>query len=224
MDNWHSKFKEEIFSELKTSKKGLTNNEAKKRLEKYGKNILKKKKNLKPLKIIFEQFKSFLIYILLFAVIISFLIGNKIDGIIILAIVLLNASIGSFQQYKAEKALRGLKKMLVPTSIVIRNGKHTKIASSEIVIGDILILETGDKINADCRIIESNNLQANEAILTGESLPINKLDKRIPSKTILAERLNMLYTGTQITRGSAKAVVIATGKNSEFEKKGGELT
>ncbi len=218
MDNWHSKLKEEIFSELKTSKKGLTNNEAKKRLEKYGKNILKKKKNLKPLKIIFEQFKSFLIYILLFAVIISFLIGNKIDGIIILAIVLLNASIGSFQQYKAEKALRGLKKMLVPTSIVIRNGKHTKIASSEIVIGDILILETGDKINADCRIIESNNLQANEAILTGESLPINKLDKRIPSKTILAERLNMLYTGTQITRGSAKAVVVATGKNSEFGK------
>jgi len=220
---FHSKTKEEILKELKTSEKGLSQKEAQKRLLKHGKNILKKTHKLNIIKIIFEQFKSFLIYILLIAVVVSFLIGNLIDGIIILAIVILNASIGFFQQYRAEKALIGLRSMLVPLSIVIRNGKHQKIPSSKIVPGDILIFELGDKVNADCRILESENLQTNEAVLTGESMPVNKFEEKLPLKTILVERLNMLYTGTQITRGSAKAVVVATGMNSEFGKIATEL-
>ena len=220
---FHSKTKEEILKEFNTSNKGLSQKEAQKRLSKYGKNVLKKTHKLKPIKILFEQFKSFLIYILLIAVIVSFLIGNLIDAIVILAIVILNASIGFFQQYRAEKALIGLKKILVPTSIVIRDGKHKKIPSSEIVPGDILTFEPGDKINADCRIIEDKNLQTNEAVLTGESMPVNKFDEKLPLETILAERLNMLYTGTQITRGSARAIVVATGMNSEFGKIATEL-
>jgi len=219
----HSKTKEEILKEFNTSNKGLSKKEAQKRLLKHGKNVLKKTHKLNPVKILFEQFKSFLIYILLIAVTISFLIGNLIDAIVILAIVILNASIGFFQQYRAEKALIGLRSMLVPTSVVIRDGKHKKIPSSEIVPGDLLIFESGDKINADCRIIESENLQTNEAVLTGESMPVNKFDEKLPLETILAERLNMLYTGTQITRGSAKAVVVATGMNSEFGKIATEL-
>ncbi len=209
--------------EFNTSNKGLNQKEAQKRLLKHGKNILKKTHKLNPVKILFEQFKSFLIYILLIAVIVSFLIGNLIDALVILAIVILNASIGFFQQYRAEKALIGLRSMLVPTSMVIREGKHQKIPSSEIVPGDILIFESGDKINADCRIIEDKNLQTNEAVLTGESMPVNKFDEKLPLETILVERLNMLYTGTQITRGSAKAVVVATGMNSEFGKIATEL-
>ncbi len=219
----HSKTKEDILKEFNTSNKGLSQEEAQKRLLKYGKNVLKKTHKLNPIKIIFEQFKSFLIYILLIAVIVSFLIGNLIDAIVILAIVILNASIGFFQQYRAEKALIGLRSMLVPTSVVVRGGKHQKIPSSEIVPGDILIFEPGNKINVDCRIIEDRNLQTNEAVLTGESMPVNKFDEKLPFETILAERLNMLYTGTQITRGSARAVVVATGMNSEFGKIATEL-
>ncbi len=223
MEIWHSKSKKEVFSDLKSSEKGLTNKEAKERISRYGKNILKKTHKLKPVRILLEQFKSFLIYILIIATIISFLLGNKIDGIVILSIVILNASIGFFQQYKAEKAIISLRNLLVPTSIVIRDGKYQKIPSSDIAIGDILVFETGDKINADCRVIESKNLQTNEAVLTGESMPVNKLDKKLASKTLLAERLNMLYSGTQIVRGSAKGIVVATGSNSEFGKIASQL-
>ena len=218
MNNFYSKTKEEVIKELDSSRAGLTNKEAKKRLEKYGKNIIKKTHKLRPLKILLEQFKSFLIYILIIAIIISFLIGNMVDGFVILVIVIINASIGFFQQYKAEKTIIGLRKLLVPVSKVIRNNRYVEIPSTEIVPGDVLVLNAGDKINADCRILESKNLQANEAVLTGESLPINKEDKKLPKGTILPERLNMLYTGTGVVRGNTKAIVVATAMNTEFGK------
>ena len=113
----------------------------------------------------------------------SFLIHNYIDAAVIAAIVIVNASIGFFQQYKAEKAIAGLRKLLIPISEVIRDGKHIEISSSEIVPGDIVLLKAGDKINADCRILELNNLQTDEAVLTGESLPISKVDKTLSKET-----------------------------------------
>jgi P-type Ca2+ transporter type 2C len=214
----HSQSIENLFSNLKSSKKGLTQEEVQLRLQKHGKNIIKKTKKLEPLKIFFEQFKSFLIYILIVAAIISFLINHLIDGIVISVIILLNAGIGFFQQYKAEKALESLKKLLVHKSRVLRENKVIEINSEEIVPGDILILEAGNKINADCRIIESENLQTNEAPLTGESLPVDKSSKNISEKIVLAERTNMLFTGTQVVRGTTKALVVSTGMKTEFGK------
>lgn len=218
MNNYHSKPLKEIFSELQTSEKGISIEESKTRLEKFGKNQIKKTHKLRPLKIFLEQFNSFLIYILLIAAVISFLIDNLIDAVVISIIVIVNSIIGFTQQYRAEKSISQLKKLIVSRSKVIRDGRVMEILSEEIVPGDILILNAGDKINADCRIIESENLQADEAVLTGESLPIDKSAKQIPKNTILAKRKNMLYAGTQIVRGTAKALVISTGMQTEFGK------
>ena len=223
MSDWHAKTKEEIFKELKTSEKGLTKEQAESRLKEYGKNIIKKTYKLRPLKILLHQFNSFLIYILIIAAAISFLISHFIDGVVISAIIVLNATIGFFHQYKAEKAITNLKKLLIPKSKVIRNSKMIEIPSSQLVLGDIVVLNSGDKINADCRIIEAENLQANQAILTGESLPINKSSKKLTKKIVLAERENMLFTGTQVVRGNAKAIVVSTGMNTVFGKIAGTL-
>jgi Ca2+-transporting ATPase len=220
---WHSKTKEEIFNELKTSEKGLIKEEVEKRLKEYGKNIIKRTHRLRPLKILLEQFNSFLIYILIIAAVISFFINHLVDGIVISAIVILNATIGFFQQYKAEKAIKGLKKLVIPISKVIRNEKMIEIPSSQLVPGDIVILRPGDKITADSRIIEDENLQTNEAILTGESFPIDKFSKKLLQKTTLTEQENMLFTGTQIVRGNAKAIVVSTGMNTFFGKIAGSL-
>ncbi len=224
-NSWHTKTKEDILKELKTSEKGLSDNEAQLRLKKYGKNEIKKKHKLGSFKIIFEQFKSFLIYILIIAAIISFLIGHILDASIITAIIIINAGIGFFQQYKAEKAISKLKKLIVPTSRVMRNNKLKKIPSYKLVPGDFVVLNSGDKVNADCRIIEADNLQTNEAILTGESLPVEKTDEKTYNinNIPLAERKNMLYAGTQIVRGNCKAIIVSTGMNTEFGKIAHEL-
>jgi P-type Ca2+ transporter type 2C len=216
--DWFSKNVKEVFSSLKTSEKGLSQEEVKKRRKKYGKNNIKKKKKLRPLKILIKQFNSFLIYILLIAAIVSFFIGHKIDSFIIGAIVFLNAGLGFFQQYKAEKAIQKLRKLVIPKSRVIREGRQSIIPSEELVPGDLILLNSGDKINADCRIIESENLQTNEAILTGESLPVDKESKKLSENTFLAERKNMGYMGTSVVKGSSKAIVVSIGKDTEFGK------
>ncbi len=216
--NFHSKSLEELFKELNSSKKGLTNDEAGKRLVQYGTNTIKKKNKLKPLKIILEQFNSFLIYILIIAGVLMVYLGHMMDAIVIFAIVLLNAGIGFFQQYKAEKAIMGLRKLLVQKSKVIRNGKFVEILSSELVPGDIVVLEQGDRINADCRLIEVENLETNEAVLTGESLPVPKFLKKLAFKTNLAKRENMLFMGTQVVKGKTKALVVSTGMKTVFGK------
>lgn len=216
--NYHVKSVKEVFKELNSSEKGLSEQEAKIRLEKFGKNEIKKKKKLRALKILIQQFNSFLIYILLIAAIVSFIIGHKLDSFVIGVIVLINAGIGFSQQHKAEKAIQKLKKLVIPKTKVMRDGKHIIIPSIELVPGDIVLLSSGNKVNADCRIIESENLQTNEAVLTGESLPIDKEEKEIPEKVVLAERKNMIYMGTSVVRGSAKALVIATNMNTEFGK------
>jgi Ca2+-transporting ATPase len=216
MPNNHAKSLNEIYSELQTSKQGLTQEEAKSRLEIYGENKIKRTHRLRPLKILILQFHSFLIFILMMAAGISFFINHIIDGIVISAIILLNAGIGFTQQYKAEKSIASLRKLIIPKSRVIRENKLIEIPSTELVPGDILILSAGDKINADCRIIEAEETQTNEAILTGESMPISKTVKKLSIKTILAERENMLFTGTQLVRGEAKAIVTSTGMKTEF--------
>jgi Ca2+-transporting ATPase len=216
--DWHTIKEEEVISQLKTRKEGLSPNEARKRLKKYGENQLKKTKKLNALKIFLSQFASFLIIVLIIASIISAFLNHWIDFSVILIIVFLNSFLGFFQEYKAEKAIEKLKKMLVPKVKVIRNNKIEQIDSRKIVPGDILVLNEGDKVMADARIIQCENLQINEAPLTGESNPEEKQTGVLKKETTLADRTNILYQGTEVVRGTAKAVVVATGMSTEFGK------
>ncbi|MFH1501265.1 MAG: HAD-IC family P-type ATPase [archaeon] len=210
--------KEEVVKHFQSTVSGLSQKEAELRLERYGKNIIQETNKINPWKIFFSQFKSFLVYILLIAAGISLVIQHYLDSSVIFAIVLLNAGIGFFQQYKAEKSILELKKLLVPKTQVMRDKKLHEISSQNIVPGDIIIFDEGDKITADCRIIEIDNLEVNEAVLTGESLPIEKIESRIRPDTMLANRKNMLYTGTTVVKGRCTALVISTGMSTEFGK------
>ncbi|MBL4694879.1 HAD-IC family P-type ATPase [Candidatus Gracilibacteria bacterium] len=189
---------------------GLSTAQVRKQLHKFGYNEIKSKKQYTVLRILFAQFTSFLIIILIIAGSVSIFIGETIDGLAIFAIVLINAVIGFFQEYKAENAVAALKKMVIPTAIVIRNGKQQQIAIRELVPDDIVILAEGDKIPADLELIESYSLQVDEAILTGESNPANK--------SVSNDKEGKLFKGTIITTGRAKAKVLGTGSNTEFGK------
>lgn len=216
MQEVYQKSLEDLISELNTREEGISSREAQKRLKEYGQNIIKKKKKFRPLKVIISQFNSFLVYILLIASIISFSIGHFLDGFVISGIVILNATIGFFQQYKAENAIMQLKKLVVSKSRVIRDGKQIEILSEQLVPGDIIIFEAGDKVNADCRIIESENLEVSESVLTGESLPVSKNKEVIKKEVPLANRTNMLFAGTSVVNGTAKAIVVLTGIKTVF--------
>ncbi|OQX71569.1 hypothetical protein B6D52_01095 [Candidatus Parcubacteria bacterium 4484_255] len=213
---WHNLSSSKIQQILKTSKNGLTKKEAQKRLKKYGLNELPSQKKFSTGKIFIDQFKSPLVYILAIAAIISFALKELTDATIILAAVLINATIGFFQENKAEKTFLRLKELVHYSAKVIREKTLSIIPNNEIVPGDIIILEAGDIVPADARLIETYNLQAREAPLTGESIPsfkkINVLEKGVN----LADRENMIYFGTDITRGKGKAIVVATGHNTEL--------
>ena len=203
---------------LKTTDKGLSNHEAEQRLHKYGFNELKKEKYISPWKILFQQFTSPLVWILLVALIISIILGEKIDAIVIALIVILNALLGFVQEFKAEKAIEALQKLTSLKAKVIRNGKEIKIESKLLVPGDILVLETGDKIPADARLIEVHSFQTQEGSLTGESQPVTKILNNLKEKTPLADRKNMVYASTIVTKGRAHAIITATGMNGEVGK------
>jgi len=212
---WHKKRKEEILQIFYTSEQGLSEREARDRLKKFGFNEIVERKKVNPLLIFLGQFKNFLIIILLVASFVSFLAGRKDDAILISTILLLNALIGFFQEYKAEKAMEALKKLLVPKTKVIREGKQKTIPSRELVPGDIILLEEGDKVPADCRLIEVFNLKVDESSLTGESIPVEKHD-RVLGDVAIPERKNMVFMGTVVTSGKAKAVVVDTGIHTEL--------
>ena len=216
--NWHSLKEEQVFRQLLSKKEGLSQEEITRRIQKYGKNELRKIRKLNALKILFSQFYSFLIIILIIAAVISALLGHWIDFGVIIAIVLLNSSFGFIQEYKAEKAIEKLKQILVPQAKVLRDNKVMKIDARKIVPGDILILSSGDKIMADARIFQCENLQTNEAALTGESVPEEKQPLILKIDTPLGDRINMLYQGTQVVKGNCKALVVSTGMKTEFGK------
>jgi Ca2+-transporting ATPase len=215
---WYNLDKKEVLEKLKSSEKGLSQEEAQKRLLQYGKNEIKQIKRTSPILIFFQQFKSVFILILILASIFSLIIQQYLDFAIIMGIVLFNSAVGFFQQYKAEKIISKMKELLVPKVQVIRDGKISEILSSELVIGDILMLSEGDKITADCRLLHSNEIQTNEASLTGESLPQIKSTDKIKIETVLADRENMIYAGTTIVNGNGKAIVVSTGMKTEFGK------
>ena len=222
-DNWHSLDIADVFRKLNSKESGLNDAEIKERLEKFGVNELKEKERITPLQILIRQFTSFIVIILLAAVVISALISyfegsSYIESAAILVIVVINGIFGFVQEYKAEKSIEALKKLTALKARVVRNGKETHIPSRELVPGDIILLETGDKVPADARLIEAAKLQVDESSLTGESTPVKKelclLDEEIP----VAERKNMVFMGTIVTRGRAKAMIIGTGMQTEFGK------
>ena len=224
---------EEVFKETSSSEKGLTSEQAQKRLEENGKNRLEEGKKKSVIRRLLEQFADPMIIILIVAAAISgitaaFEGGFPSDVIIILFVVILNAILGVVQESKAEKAIEALQEMAAATSKVERDGKVMQIKSEDLVVGDVIILEAGDAVPADARIIESASLKIEEAALTGESVPVNKFidiinlkdtEKDVP----LGDRKNMMYMGSSVVYGRGKAVVTATGMDTEMGKIAGAL-
>ncbi|MEM2443775.1 MAG: cation-translocating P-type ATPase [Sulfolobales archaeon] len=216
--SWHSHTVEEVLQKLNSRLGGLTSKEVEERLQTYGRNELVAKKK-SPLELLLKQFANFLIGILLVATVISFILGEVIDATAILIIVMIMAIMGYVQEFRAERTLEALKKLAAPTCKVLRDGEERVIDASLVVPGDILLLSEGDRIAADARVIESVNLEVDEASLTGESTPVAKLaDITLPPDTIVGDRKNMVFMGTYVVRGKGKAVVTATGMKTEFGK------
>jgi Ca2+-transporting ATPase len=218
LKSWHALKTEEALRELKVGDEGLAEKEALKRLIIYGPNELKKKKGKSPISLFLQQFANVVIVILLIAVGLSLFVGEPIDAIIILAIVVASATLGFTQEYRSEKAVEALKRMAAPSAIAIRDGKETKIAANQLVPGDIILLYTGDKVPADGRLIEVHNLKVEEAALTGESSPTDKHTATLPEQTQLNDKNNMVFAGTIIAYGRAKALVTTIGMETEFGK------
>ena len=213
---WHRKDSNIILNDLKTTAKGISQSEARKRLVKFGYNELKQEKGISRLEIFLSQFKSFLVIILIAATIFSALIGEIVDAIAILIIVILNGIFGYVQEYKAEKTIEALKRMTRPEAVVMRDGKHMVIPSRELVPGDVVLLEQGSRVTADLRIIEAIDIKIDEAAITGESVPVNKHIHTLKGDVQLADMKNMAWAGTMVTYGRGKGIVVATGMSTEI--------
>lgn len=197
--------------------KGLHNREVRKRQIQYGLNKLNSKNSKNIFTIFFNQFKDFMILVLMIATVLSFVMGEFGDGITIFAIIILNGILGFIQEYRAEKSLAALKKLAAPLAMVIRGGVIDEIDAEELVPGDILLLDTGDRVPADIRILSSENMQADESLLTGESVPVSKTEKELYARGLAVnDQINMLFMGTQITRGRAQGIVVSTGMKTEM--------
>lgn len=216
LKKWHSTEKEEVLEILKSSELGLDEKEVKIRQEKYGKNELPKGKTPSLLKIFIEQLLDPIVLLLVVAMIFSILIKENTDAIAIAFIILVDLILGTFQEWKANKNVEALKKLIEIRTKIIRSGKEIEVYSSDIVPGDIVLLSSGDKISADLRLIEVNNLTIDESVLTGESTSVSKISSAINKDVILAERKNMAYAGTSVLSGRGVGIVTATGLNTEL--------
>jgi len=217
MENWHTITAEEAIKKLNSSENGISRTEAGLRLKKYGPNMLISKSQRNALKILIEQFTSPLVILLIVAIIISVFLENLTDALAISAIVVMNAILGFHQEYKAERAVEALKKLTVSKVLVLRKGEIFEENSISLVPGDVIVLEEGNRVPADVRLIETINMQTNEASLTGESTPIEKIVEPIKDVPV-ADRKNMAFMGTLVTYGRGKGIVVATGMSTEFGK------
>ncbi|MDI6720348.1 MAG: HAD-IC family P-type ATPase [Methanomicrobiales archaeon] len=215
---WHALGDTEVLQRLQTQRSGLTAEEAERRLERYGKNEFVREKRETKLQIFVRQFKSVLILILLIAVAISLLVGEVIDAAAILGIVLLNAVLGFTQEWRAGQAIESLRQMLTLRAVVIRDGQEQEVDATTIVPGDIVALELGRKVPADLYLLEATTLQIDEASLTGESAPVDKIPQVLEPDLNLAERANMAFMGTTVSNGRGLGVAVSTGMATEFGK------
>ena len=207
-----------VLAQLNTSSKGLSNEEAQRRLAQYGRNELKTKDKNPPWIILLRQFSNFLVIILIVAVILSGMIGEWEDAIVILIILVINAVVGFIQEYNAERAMEALKKIASLKAIVIRDGKEMEIEAALIVPGDLILVETGQKIPGDARILDHHNLSTMEAPLTGESTPVEKTAEALKGNLIISDQKNMIFSSTTVTSGRCTAIVVATGMQTEIGK------
>ena len=217
-ENWYLLSKEETIEKTNSNIEGLTKKEANYRLNKNGKNELPKSKQKTFLDVFISQFKNPIVYILLITMILSFIVGEYIDGLFILFVILIDAVLGSVQEYKSNKNAEALASLIKIEALVIRNGEELQIPSENLVVGDIVLLESGTKVPADLRLIEAQNLSIDESLLTGESLPREKSSNIIKEEIILNDRSNMAYLGTSVMRGRGKGIVVETGSNTEIGK------
>ncbi len=223
MQNWYSLSKEEMLKELDANENGLLKNQAEQILERVGENVLQEEEKKSVFRIFLEQFKDLLVIILIVAAVISMFSGNLESTVVILAVIVLNAILGTVQYVKAEKSLASLKSLSSPNAKVIRNGEKIEIPSNLVVPGDLVILEAGDLVVADGRILNSFSLQVNESSLTGESTAVDKKDTELSGEVALADRINMVYSGSLVTYGRAEVIVTDTGMNTEIGKIAGLL-
>ena len=217
---WYQKSNEDLLQELNTDiNNGISQDEANGRLEKYGPNELKEEARQSFLSKLLAQFKDVLVLILIAAAIVSAFVGEPVDAIVIIAIVIVNAILGLYQEGKAEKSLEALKKMSAPNAKIIRDGDQTVVPSNSVVPGDIVILETGDIIPADLRLVEASNLKIEEASLTGESVPVEKnANIKFDEEVALGDRINMAFSSTIVSYGRGKGIVIGTAHGTEIGK------
>ncbi|EKJ86019.1 Ca2+-transporting ATPase [Leptospira meyeri] len=214
---WYANTVESILVELRCTLQGLTRDEVIERQKEFGKNTLKEGKKVSGFQIFISQFTSLIIWILIGSAFLSGFLGEYIDSIVIISIVVLNGILGFYQEYNAEKSMEALKKMTTPHAKVLRDGDIKSIPNLEVVPGDIIELESGDIIPADARIISSSELKTNEAPLTGESVAVSKNNHSLSGTGLsIGERKNMLHLGTTIVTGTARAIVVATGMKSEI--------
>lgn len=218
LKDWYQKTEEEVLEALHTSKEGLSATEAAGLLASKGENILEEGKKKSTLQVFAEQFRDLLVVILIAAAIISMLSGNVESTIVIVAVIVLNAVLGTVQHEKAQKSLASLKSLSSPTAKVIRDGQKIEVASKGVVPGDILLLEAGDMVVADGRILNNYSLQVNESSLTGESTNVDKEEGTLDTEAPLADRTNMVYSGSLVTYGRAVVAITGTGMDTEIGK------
>ena len=216
---WHTQTTEQIFTQLKSQSSGLSNAEVIERTLQYGANEIQAAQRISAWEILLEQFKNILILILLGATALSLFLGHGIESIAIAVIVLFAVLLGFIQEYRAERAIEALRQMAAPTASVLRDGVEVKVPARDLVPGDVIILHTGDRMPADARLLEAVNLQVEEAALTGESVPVEKHIQPLPIDDLpVGDRKNMVYAGTAATYGRGRALVAATGMQTEFGK------
>jgi Ca2+-transporting ATPase len=215
-ESWYDQPISTLTAQLQTDvQQGLTPTEAAQRLQQDGPNALRQSKTVSPLALLAGQFGSLVIWVLIGAALVAAALGEVVDGIAILTIVILNAVLGFFQEYRAERAVAGLARLTAPRARIVRGGHAAVIAAAAVVRGDILLLDAGDLVAADACLVDASILHTNEAPLTGESQPVEKQAGLCAPETPLAERYNMVFLGTSITHGSGRAVVVATGMDTE---------
>lgn len=218
MKQYYLQTKDEVLKEFKTSIDGLSTKQAEENLAKYGKNALVEGKKKTAFQVFLEQFKDLMVIILIIAAVISAFTGDLESTLVIIAVLILNAILGTVQHVKAEKSLESLKSLSSPSAKVLRNGEKIEINSKDVVPGDIMLLEAGDMVTADGRILDNYSLQVNESSLTGESTNIDKADVDFDHEIPLGDRLNMVYSSSLVTYGRANVLVTGTGMNTEIGK------
>lgn len=214
--NWHAFPLSDIFSELKSSEDGLSQREAKKRLQKYGYNELPEEKGNSTLSLLISQFNGSLMFLMMAATAVSFVVKDKIMGFFILCVMLSNALASFYQEYKANKSLKSLRTTIQLRARVVRSNKECEIDAKELVPGDVVVLRAGDKVPADGRILQSKNLRISEAALTGEAKPVDKNTLEVKIDAEIADQTNMIFMGTIVEEGSATALITTTGANTQY--------